>query len=79
MGGRTPVYRHWQELIEWNQHTTQSIYKFVCQHPSHVLVEIDIEDPHTADYMANLFETDAKYWGHRKTQEIQRTTTGSCQ
>jgi Sulfotransferase domain len=48
----------------WSHRQTQRVKDFVLKHPSHALVEIDIEDPATANYMAALFQTKAAFWGH---------------
>ncbi|CAB9503017.1 hypothetical protein SEMRO_154_G069860.1 [Seminavis robusta] len=53
-------------IVAWNQeHHVQAVREFVHRHPSHALIEIDIEAPATAEYMASLFQTTAEFWGHK--------------
>ena len=40
----------------------QRIRDFVAQHPSHALIEIDIEDPNTGQIMADIFQVSEKCW-----------------
>mmetsp|Transcript_31677 Transcript_31677/g.38804 ORF Transcript_31677/g.38804 Transcript_31677/m.38804 type:complete len:293 (-) Transcript_31677:46-924(-) len=36
---------------------------FVAKHPSHALIEFDIEDPSTGELLSNVFGIDEKCWG----------------
>jgi hypothetical protein len=42
----------------------ERIRKFVTDHPSHTLVEVDIESPKAGLMMSNLFGIDESCWGH---------------
>jgi hypothetical protein len=54
-----------EDLQEWHKNHIQTIRRFVQTHPSHALVEIDIEDPMTGKRMATLFQESEKFWGHK--------------
>jgi hypothetical protein len=49
-------FKHW-----YCQHI-QRIRSFVAQHPTHALVEINVQDPSTATKLASLFGTDPQHW-----------------
>ena len=50
------AFRHW-----YCQHI-QRIRSFAMQHPTHALVEINVQDPSTATRLALLFGTDPQHW-----------------
>ena len=52
------------EFREWYCNHVTRVRDLVAKHPSHALVEIDIEDPGVAQHMEHLFGIDKKYWGH---------------
>jgi hypothetical protein len=64
-----PVSANATDLAEWHRIHIQRIRDFVQRHPSHALIEIDIEDPTTAQRMATLFQTKQEYWGHANHNE----------
>lgn len=53
-----------EDLKEWHMNHISAIRDFVWRHPSHALVEVDIEDPTAGERMALLFQTNEKHWGH---------------
>ena len=53
-----------EDLIEWHKEQVQRIRKFVRDHPSHALIEVDVEHPASANRMATAFGTSSKNWGH---------------
>lgn len=61
-----PKSRYPKDLIEWHNEHIQRIRDFVHSHPSHTLVEIDIEDPNAGEIMAQRFgpASPATNWGH---------------
>jgi hypothetical protein len=59
-----PKTRFPDDLIVWHHAHLERIREFVRTHPSHTLVEIDIEDPRTGEIMAQRFGSDARFWGH---------------
>ncbi|CAB9506641.1 expressed unknown protein [Seminavis robusta] len=64
-------------IVAWNQHHVQAVREFVHRHPSHALIEIDIEDPGTAEYMASLFQTTAEFWGHKNQHKSVEDTNAT--
>jgi hypothetical protein len=46
----------------WYCQHIQRIRSFVAQHPTHALVEINVEDPSTATKLASLFGTESQHW-----------------
>ena len=49
-------------MKEWYCNHIQRIRNFARQHPSHALVEVNVQDPATAARLATLFGTDEKHW-----------------
>ena len=47
----------------YNDHIA-TVRRFVQDHPSHALVEINIEDPNADEHLARAFGLDAKCWSH---------------
>jgi hypothetical protein len=67
-----------EDLIEWHQAHMERIRSFVQEHPSHALVEINIEDPNTGEIMAQLFGSEARFWAHENdslSTNVSRTTS----
>ena len=62
--GVGPIEQTEEAMIEWHLNHIKRIREFVKEHPSHALLEIDIDDPKTADRMAQAFKVPSKYWGH---------------
>lgn len=58
VGNNILEYAEW-----WCGHVTR-VRNLIAKYPSHNLVEIDIEDPSTAEYMSDVFDLDANCWGH---------------
>jgi len=61
-----PKSKKSQDLIQWHLEHVQRIRDFVKAHPSHALVEIDIEDPNAGEIMAQHFgsASPASNWWH---------------
>ncbi len=57
-----------QNAMEWlkriYQEHTNYIRDFVQEHPSHVLVELNIADPDAGKRLAEVFHLDESCWGH---------------
>lgn len=55
-----------EDLIKWHIEHIERIRKFVAEHPSHALVEINIEDPKAGEIMERHFGpgSPAQNWGH---------------
>ena len=55
-----------EDLIKWHHDHITRIREFVQKHPSHRLVEINIEDPMAGDIMESYFgsASPARNWGH---------------
>jgi Sulfotransferase domain len=49
-------------LRTWYQEHTTRIRQFVADHPTHALVEIDVESPATGPRMASIFGLDEQGW-----------------
>ena len=67
------------DLKEWHKKHIQFIRRFVQKYPTHALLEIDIEDPATADRMATTFQTNASYWGQENVDKNSTQSTGEGQ
>jgi hypothetical protein len=52
------------DLKEWHIQHIYRIRQFVQDHPSHALVEFDIEDETTGELFSTLFHENAQRWGH---------------
>lgn len=67
-----------KDLINWHRRHIRRIRKFVEKHPSHALLEIDIEDPATAETMGRAFGIPASSWGHANQNAAKaRKKTGT--
>ncbi|KAL7534412.1 hypothetical protein ACHAWF_004827 [Thalassiosira exigua] len=53
-----------KEFSVWYCNHVRRVRDIVEKHPSHTLVEIDIEDPGVAQRMEFIFGIDKKHWGH---------------
>jgi hypothetical protein len=51
-----------EALAYWYCEHTQRIREFVARHPSHTLVEVDIEDAASGEKLANFFGVDPSHW-----------------
>lgn len=58
-----------EDLISWYWQHVERIRSFVREHPTHALVEIDIESPRAGAFMEEHFgaSTAAENWGHENT------------
>jgi hypothetical protein len=65
------------DLIAWYQAHIEHIRKFVQEHPSHTLIELDIEDPRAGETMAQLFGSDARFWGHENDSLLTNASIAS--
>jgi hypothetical protein len=54
-----------EALAAWYCEHTLRIREFVAQHPSHTLVEVDIEDAASGEKLANFFGVDPSHWKHK--------------
>lgn len=52
-----------EELIQWHKDQIQRVRQFVLDHPTHALVEVDIQDAAAGGLMSKAFGVDIKYWG----------------
>jgi hypothetical protein len=43
----------------------KGVRKFVKEHPSHALVEVNIDDPNAGEFLASVFDVDAEHWGNK--------------
>jgi hypothetical protein len=59
-----------KELIEFVERHYENIRRFVRRHPSHRLVEIDIESDESADIMTKTFHVPAHCWGHANARNV---------
>jgi hypothetical protein len=58
----TTTTRVWLEEFFCNQ--VERVRDFVAKHPSHALIEVDIEDPAAGEFLSQVFEIDEKCWLH---------------
>jgi len=59
-----PKSKNAEDLIQWHLEHIERIRTFVKDHPSHKLVEINIEDPNAGEIMARHFGSSALNWAH---------------
>mgnify|MGYP005852119085 CR=1 FL=1 len=64
-----PASQSVKDLKKWHKNHIQAIRGFVNKHPSHALVEIDIEDDITGKRMATLFQVEEKFWKRRNANK----------
>jgi len=57
-----PASTHEQDHVLWYRKQIVRVRQFVEHHPSHALVELDIEDPLAGQILSKAFHTSAKYW-----------------
>lgn len=71
-----PKSKRAPDLIQWHYEHIQRIREFVKNHPSHTLVEVNIEDPHAGERMSQWFgtATPATNWGH-ENDSLQRNAS----
>lgn len=63
-----PLSSSKQDLISWHRQQVERVRQFVFDHPSHALVEIDIEDnSETPTVMGRAFKLDSRYWSKSNT------------
>lgn len=60
-----------QELVEWWCWHVENVREFVRIHPSHALVEVDIEDPLAGSMMGTLFGAQPSCWGHASGNQLK--------
>ncbi|KAL7536772.1 hypothetical protein ACHAWF_005551 [Thalassiosira exigua] len=68
-----------QEFSDWYCRHVERVREAVANHPSHALVEVDIEDPDAGRRMEELFGIDASCWGrsnvnaniHKNAPEVE--------
>eukprot|EP00934_Nitzschia_sp_Nitz4_P005424 Nitzschia sp. Nitz4//scaffold45_size130396//75938//76747//NITZ4_003457-RA/size130396-processed-gene-0.104-mRNA-1//-1//CDS//3329552422//5414//frame0 len=60
-----PASKQPQDLMDWHLAHLQRIRDFVKLHPSHTLVEVDVEDPQAGHVLATAFgpPTLPEFWG----------------
>lgn len=73
-----PINAKGISLRKWYHEHTLRIRQFVTDHPSHALVEIDIESSDTGKRMANLFGLDEKFWVSEKCMHAIPCMIGLC-
>lgn len=61
-----------QDLIDWHVQQVQRVRQFVRDHPTHALIEVDIEDPDSGLRMEKAFHINASYWGHANVNNGKR-------
>jgi hypothetical protein len=71
-----PKTKQPEDLIQWHLEHIQRIRDFVKSHPSHTLVEIDIEDPDAGEIMSQRFgaASPASNWGH-ENDSVNKTAS----
>jgi len=71
-----PKSKQAPDLIQWHQEHIERIRDFVKNHPSHHLVEINIEDPRAGELMSQWFgsASPASHWGH-ENDSLQRNAS----
>ena len=52
------------ELVHIFAEQVERVRNFVSNNPSHMLIEVAIEDVHAGSVMENAFGIEAKCWGH---------------
>jgi hypothetical protein len=69
-----------QELSELFCTHVERVRKFVQEHPSHSLIEVDIENDDTGYFMEEIFGINQECWGHAnanpKFQDEKQNSTG---
>ena len=70
------------ELKDWLCHHVQNVRRFVQEHPSHALIELDLYDTNTSSHvMAELFGSKVSCWGkanandHKTRQPLTNNST----
>ena len=53
-----------EDLIGLACNHVKQVRQFVHDHPTLSLVEIDIDDPNTGNYLATLFPVNSEHWGN---------------
>eukprot|EP00957_Ditylum_brightwellii_P152063 11578227-Ditylum_brightwellii.AAC.1 len=56
-----------EDLIAWHQDQIQRVRQFVLDHPSHALIEVDIEDVAAGQRMSQAFGIPEAFWGQSNT------------
>lgn len=71
-----PISKGSEDLIEWHLAHIERIRRFAKDHPSHALVEIDIENPNAGKILEAAFgsATSANHWGH-ENDSVERAAS----
>jgi len=62
-----------EELSDWYCKHVERVRGLVARHPSHTLVEVDIEDPDVGQRMEDMFGIEKSCWGHKNANAIMMT------
>ena len=58
------------ELSDWYCKHVERVRDLIAKNPSHTLVEVDIEDPDTAQRMEEIFGIEQSCWGHKNANGL---------
>ena len=50
------------DVIQWHKEQIERVRYFVWQHPTHALLEVDIEDGRAGDFLAKAFRGNTSFW-----------------
>ena len=57
------------DVIQWHQEQVERVRYFVWQHPTHALLEVDIEDVTAGHLLAKAFGANASFWEQSNKNE----------
>ena len=63
-------------LRDFRCNSVKYVRNFVAKHPSHTLIEIDLDSPETGKILSKLFHIDEKCWGKTNVNPKLHNTTG---
>jgi len=62
------------EFSDWFCKHVERVRNRLDQHPSHALVEINIDDPENSETISKFFDIDKNCWGHRNVNGMLHVT-----
>lgn len=69
--------RNEKEFSDWFCSHVKRVREVVDGHPSHSLVEINIDDPGAGDLITDIFDINPTCWGHRNANVLKGNGTSS--
>ena len=68
-----------KEFSDWFCSHVKKVREVVDGHPSHSLVEINIDDPGAGDLITDIFDVNSTCWGHRNANVLKGSGTSSTE